>query len=54
MNIGSVLTQFFDCIKIFVSMLFTTQIAPGGITLGSMILLSLLFFVLVTNFWPRD
>lgn len=54
MSLATVLNYFFDTIKIFVAGLFSFQIAPNGISIGSFILLSLLLFVVVTNIWPRD
>lgn len=47
------LNQVFDVIRLYVSFLFNLIISPG-VSLGSIMLLSLLLFVIVSNIWPRS
>lgn len=46
------LNDTFTIISNYVSALFQMYIVPG-VSMGSMILISLLFFVIVTAFWAR-
>lgn len=52
MNYLDYANQFFDVIQKYVETLFSLMILPG-VSIGSLLLYSLLAYVVVTNIFPR-
>lgn len=45
--------DFFDVLKLFVQSLFSMQVSGAFVTVGSIFLVCIMLFVIITNFYPR-